>query len=213
MASVSSAITSQRLLGAPHDICACLQEPDTPTVCVLAVPADMGIAEFCNFLGSYMPLINTMRMVRRDDEARGTCMAAIDFKDSKTARDFVQDFNGRPFSSLEPEIVCKAVFTTSVEIHEAQRSAAPIVAALAAAQGGSHAAASSAADAGPADGSAAMPSLPLQPPEGHIELPTCPVCLERLDEHVSGIFTTVRGAACSAAMRVLHAMARAWRRK
>jgi hypothetical protein len=32
----------------------------------------------------------------------------------------------------------------------------------------------------------------LDPPHGATELPTCPVCLERLDEHISGIVTTVR---------------------
>jgi hypothetical protein len=30
-------------------------------------------------------------------------------------------------------------------------------------------------------------------PPGHTELPTCPVCLERLDEHISGVVTTVGG--------------------
>ena len=30
-----------------------------------------------------------------------------------------------------------------------------------------------------------------QPPQGQTELPTCPVCLERLDEHISGVVTTV----------------------
>lgn len=29
------------------------------------------------------------------------------------------------------------------------------------------------------------------PPPGQTELPTCPVCLERLDEHISGVITTV----------------------
>jgi BRCA1-associated protein len=33
----------------------------------------------------------------------------------------------------------------------------------------------------------------LEPPPGTTELPTCPVCLERLDEHISGIVTTVSG--------------------
>jgi hypothetical protein len=31
----------------------------------------------------------------------------------------------------------------------------------------------------------------LDPPAGTTELPTCPVCLERLDEHISGIVSTV----------------------
>ena len=33
-------------------------------------------------------------------------------------------------------------------------------------------------------------AVPL-PPAGQTELPTCPVCLERLDEHISGVVTTV----------------------
>ena len=33
---------------------------------------------------------------------------------------------------------------------------------------------------------------PPRPPLGQTELPTCPVCLERLDEHISGVVTTVR---------------------
>ena len=30
----------------------------------------------------------------------------------------------------------------------------------------------------------------LDPPHGQTELPTCPVCLERLDMHISGVVTT-----------------------
>jgi hypothetical protein len=37
----------------------------------------------------------------------------------------------------------------------------------------------------------------LEPPPGTTELPTCPVCLERLDEHISGIVTTVSGSTLS----------------
>lgn len=32
---------------------------------------------------------------------------------------------------------------------------------------------------------------PVTPPAGQTELPTCPVCLERLDQHISGVVTTV----------------------
>ena len=119
----------------------------------------MGIAEFCAFLGSYMPLITTMRMVRREDNAKGTCMAAIDFKDVQSARHFVRDYNGRPFSSLEPEIICRAVFTTAVEVSGPTEGACAATAAFAAVTGN---------------------ATQLKAPEGHIELPTCPVCLERL---------------------------------
>ena len=55
----------------------------------------------------------------------------------------------------------------------------------------------SAAGAGGSSGGAGGPQQWLQPPPGTTELPTCPVCLERLDEHISGIVTTVSGIACT----------------
>lgn len=62
--------------------------------------------------------------------------------------------------------------------------------------GGSKAgsAAAGASAASSTGGAAAVQSGPqgwLEPPPGTTELPTCPVCLERLDEHISGIVTTV----------------------
>jgi BRCA1-associated protein len=145
-----------------------VQGPGTDTVCVLAVPGDMGIAEFCQFLGSYMPLIPIMRMVRREDVPRSTCMSVIQFKDHQAAQRFVEEYNGKPFSLLEPEIICRAVFTTGTEMHVVDEE-------------------SLRSSPSPVTGSA--PNL--EAPKGFVELPTCPVCLERLDEHISGVVTTV----------------------
>lgn len=72
------------------------------------------------------------------------------------------------YSSLEPEVVCRLVYVKDVQMSQTQ--AAPGAAAAVAA-------ASAAA-----------------PPAGATELPSCPVCLERLDEHISGIVTTVSRA-------------------
>lgn len=146
----------------PLHFVATVQEPDTTSVCVLAVPGDMGAGEFCRFLSSYMPLMVSMRMVRREQVAKGTCLAAIDFKDAATAKDFVRHYNGRPFNEIEPEIICRAVFTTAVEIHQPDD-----------------------------DASAPSAGTPIKAPPGHVELPTCPVCLDRLDADVSGVVTTV----------------------
>lgn len=144
-------------------------EPATNTVCVLAVPGDMGIGDFCQFLSAYMPHITSMRMVRRENVAKSTCMSAIEFQDAKHAHSFVHDFNGVPFCALEPEIICRVVFLSAIEMHNPEiESAAP------------------SADAVTGTGAA------VKAPPGHIELPTCPVCLERLDTHVSGVVTTVR---------------------
>lgn len=40
-------------------------------------------------------------------------------------------------------------------------------------------------------GGAVVGAATAPPPPGTTELPTCPVCLERLDEYISGIVTTV----------------------
>ncbi len=43
------------------------------------------------------------------------------------------------------------------------------------------------------------PAFPAPP--GQTELPACPVCLERLDEHISGIATTVSRITSALAMQ------------
>jgi len=64
------------------------------------------------------------------------------------ASEFYETFNGAPYNSLEPDVVCHMVFVSKVEIGDN--------------------------------------GMPLS---GHTELPSCPVCLERMDESVDGILT------------------------
>eukprot|EP00892_Ulva_mutabilis_P010722 jgi/Ulvmu1/8021/UM004_0258.1 len=129
--------------------------PTSCTVCVLAVPADMAISELFTFFHHHMAQISAMRMVRREDVAKSICMSILDFVDEPSAHNFLNDFNGKPYSMLEPEILCKVVMVTSVEMQTPTSKVDPEV------------------------------------PLGHTELPTCPVCLERLDRHISGVITTV----------------------
>ena len=74
------------------------------------------------------------------------------------------------FSTLEPEITCRLVYVKDVQI-----------------SGG-----------GSADDALQQQQHQQQQPGGakpnnsQRELPTCPVCLERLDEPTSGVVTTVR---------------------
>ena len=141
-------------------------------MCVLAVPGDMGVAEFCQFVSPHMPRVARMRMLRREDVPKSTCMALIELADAAAAADFVAAYNGRPFNEIEPEIICRAVFATASELDTPRGS------------GGARATPS------PVTGAAPRADAP----SGYVELPTCPVCLERLDEHISGVVTTVRVA-------------------
>ena len=115
----------------------------------------MGNADLFTFFGSYMAELSTMRMVRREDVSKIVCMAVLDFKDTSTAQSFIKDFNGKAYSSLEPDIICRVVAVAEVHMRPADTQAI------------------------------------LEAPAGHTELPTCPVCLERLDSHISGVITTV----------------------
>jgi BRCA1-associated protein len=115
----------------------------------------MANADLFTFFGAYMAELSTMRMVRREDVPKSVCMAVLDFKTSSTARNFLKDFNGKAYSSLEPDIICRVVAVAAVIMRPPESQAA------------------------------------IEPPVGHTELPTCPVCLERLDTHISGVITTV----------------------
>ena len=102
------------------------------------------------------------------------------------------------FWTLEPDVICRLVFIKDVQYDEGSSrggSTAPpaavmqiAAAAASSSREGSPGASSSAAGQMTAAGGS---SSQLQMP-GLTELPTCPVCLERLDAHISGIVTTVR---------------------
>ena len=115
----------------------------------------MAISELFTFFHHHMTHISAMRMVRREDVAKSMCMAILDFNEESSAQNFLNDFNGKPYSMLEPDILCKVVQVSSVEMQTPTSKRDPEV------------------------------------PVGHTELPTCPVCLERLDRHISGVITTV----------------------
>lgn len=100
-------------------------------------------------------------------------MVIIKFRTAEEAKDFAQEYNGRPFNAMEvctypvisirityavkPEI-CHVVNVLSVEI-ETNDATSLAISRLATAQGNMH------------------------------ELPTCPVCLERMDAAVTGLVT------------------------
>lgn len=101
------------------------------------------------------------------------------------------------FCLLEPELLCRLVYVKDVECQPPGTPPLPVTVATAAAAAGeaASAAAAAATQQGAQQGAAGQQGEQgggLRAPPGTTELPTCPVCLERLDEHISGIVTTVR---------------------
>ena len=71
-----------------------LQEGRSERLCVLALPPGMCVADFCAFVGGYLPSVREMRLVRRSDES-SVCLVLLRFKDRPTADLFYTDFNNR----------------------------------------------------------------------------------------------------------------------
>ncbi|CAO2815180.1 unnamed protein product [Amaranthus hypochondriacus] len=123
-----------------------------PLVCVLGVPNHMTYADFCRFSGSFIQHMLEMRIVR-NDEMEDKYIVLIRFDNQDSTDEFFNHFNGKVFSSLEPE-ACHVLFIIDVQYTGSiEHRQASFV--------------------------------------NSTEQPTCPVCLERLDQETSGILTTI----------------------
>ncbi|KAI0505494.1 Zn-finger in ubiquitin-hydrolase [Xylaria bambusicola] len=147
---------------------------DCTTVCIPAVPSYLSPGDFLGFIGdkwrvyiSHYRMIMTGRMNRY--------LVLMKFRDSKQARLFGKEFDGRVFNHVEPE-TCNVAFIRSItfDTQTAPNASFP---------GLNH--------------DPFMPSTvpeynslkPFPPPTPDlIELPTCPVCLERMDD-TTGLLT------------------------
>lgn len=152
---------------------------DCSTLCILAVPSWMMPSDLLGFVGdqtredvSHFRLIRTGRANKY--------MVLMKFRSAKKARDWQKVYNGRLFSAAEPEN-CHVVFIKSVEFlgsDEADIGSFP-----------QHANDPFTPAVRSGNTSKSLSSKPLAPPPPNLlELPTCPVCLERMDE-TTGLLT------------------------
>ncbi|KAI1455064.1 zf-UBP-domain-containing protein [Annulohypoxylon moriforme] len=147
---------------------------DCTTVCIPAVPSYLSPSDFLGFMGdkwrdevSHYRMVMTGRMNRY--------LVLMKFRESKLAQLFRREFDGKVFNNVEPE-TCTVAFVKSVTF---ESSAGP---------NGSFPDLSH--DPFTPSTSATSNSLkPFPPPTPNlIELPTCPVCLERMD-NTTGLLT------------------------
>ena len=160
-----------------------------PTVCVLAVPSSLSVGDFCRFVAAFAPSVVEMRMVapsgedpdegttetddatttkrvvapaRRLPKPGSSYSVILRFVDQESADAFARNYHDRKFNAFCEE-KCRVLFVRRVEVTAGQTKAERV------------------ADGAPArdDGDAL------------VELPSCPVCLDRLDNEASGVVTTV----------------------
>lgn len=138
------------------------REEDTEgtVIGVLAIPSYMTAQDFLAFISTFVESIQSVRMLR--DALPNRCMGLIKFRSRQFADRFAHEFNGRPFSHLQDREICHTARIRSIQF---KSSLIPPF---------------------------TFPAL--LPPDfmthsAH-ELPTCPVCLERMDASVTGLLTS-----------------------
>ncbi|KAF1911209.1 RING-10 protein [Ampelomyces quisqualis] len=173
-------------------------EDDCTTLCILAVPSYMTPSDFLGFVGERTrEAVSHFRLIRTSRANK--YMVLMKFRDAKQAREWRKEWNGKAFNSMEPEY-CHVVFVKSINFQNSDSTRDPTsypdltndpfapaptkqpTAPLPPATNVSS----------PVEGPSIPSSLtakPHAPPTpALVELPTCPVCLERMDE-TTGLLT------------------------
>ncbi|PYH80886.1 zf-UBP-domain-containing protein [Aspergillus uvarum CBS 121591] len=170
-----------------------MPDEDCTTLCILAVPSYMSPSDLLGFVGeTTMNDVSHFRMIRTARANR--YMVLMKFRSGKKAKEWQKDWNGKVFNSMEPE-TCHVVFVKTVEIQAVGPGTLSEGSSQQSALGSSHNTTASPVRTASASTSAApsatLSSRPLAPPTpALIELPTCPVCLERMDE-TTGLLTII----------------------
>lgn len=157
-------------------------DEDCTTLCILAVPSYLSPPDFLGFIGQKtMDDVSHFRMIRTARANR--YMVLMKFRSGRKAKEWQKEWNGHVFNSIEPE-TCHVVFVKTVEIQV-------VDAGTPSAEHGATSSNLSTPSRPPVSstGQATLTGKPLAPPTpALIELPTCPVCLERMDE-TTGLLT------------------------
>ncbi|MCJ1280837.1 hypothetical protein MMC26_000154 [Xylographa opegraphella] len=170
------------------------KDEDCTTLCILAVPSYLTPSDFLGFVGEKTrEEVSHFRMIRTERGNR--YMVLMKFRSGKKAREWGKEWNGKVFNSMEPEN-CHVVFVKSIEFraleNTGQASSFPDMTNDPFTPSKSKTDSSTALSAKGQLSSLPSTSLntkPLAPPTpALVELPTCPVCLERMDES-TGLLT------------------------
>ncbi|KAK0129880.1 hypothetical protein ONS96_000426 [Cadophora gregata f. sp. sojae] len=151
------------------------EEEDCTTLCIPAVPSYLTTNDFLGFVGektrnevSHFRMVMTGRMNRY--------LVLMKFRDAAVARRWRKEWDGKVFNSMEPE-TCHVTFIKSITFQTPNSSnpntSFPEL---------SH-------DPFTPSSTPASSLRPFPPPTPNlVELPTCPVCLERMDD-TTGLLT------------------------
>lgn len=158
---------------------------DETMLCIVAVPTYFTVTDLLGFIGeAFMKHITHIRILKSERPNR--FLVLLKFNDLVKTAEFQFKFNGKHFNSMEPE-TCHIVNLRKVEVdasasidnedvNEITESLIPFLLddPFTKAQ---------------KDGSDIQGTLSRSIGKSFIELPTCPVCLERMDSNITGLVT------------------------
>ncbi|KAK4685772.1 BRCA1-associated protein, partial [Tremellales sp. Uapishka_1] len=144
---------------------------DGSLIAILAVPAWMRPSDFLEFIGGWGTCLEGVRMIR-EATTPNRSIVLLKFRDPLQASDFLVIFTGRAFSSLDSRETCHPIRIHHLILHKIEEE--PL-----------------STERIPAFPPSLYTSLLKDdiPPASKYELPSCPVCLERLDSTVTGLVT------------------------
>ncbi|RLV95776.1 RING finger protein ETP1 [Spathaspora sp. JA1] len=168
---------------------------DDTMVSILAVPTYFTATDLLGFIGdAYLQDISHIRILKSDKPNR--FLVLIKFRSITTTAEFQFNFNGKPFNSMEPE-TCHVVYVTSVEINydtTSGKSSDTTSESLIPFLLQDPFTSKSIRKYDPVTDTSGAHSHTQVHAQSHvsssvIELPTCPVCLEKMDSIVTGLLT------------------------
>lgn len=163
---------------------------DGTVVSILAIPSYFTPSDIMGFVGqAAQKSVSHFRMLRSSVDNR--YMLLMKFRTHESAKTFVKEYNGKLFNSMEPES-CHVVFVRSIHFNTHVKSSDDNIPYLLEDPFTSGPEASRSLQKVRSNSTSAAHAMdrPVPPPPPSLrELPTCPVCLERMDTAVTGLLT------------------------
>lgn len=183
---VADAVDGAASVGAAPDAS---EDKNCTILCIPAVPSYLSPSDFLGFVGErWRDDVSHYRMVMTSRLSR--YLVLLKFRDPQRAAEWRREFDGRVFNSMEAQ-VCQVVFVRSITFETPGGDVGGGGGDGANFPDLSHDPFTPSTSTLPASGASTttLTLRPFPPPTPSlVELPTCPVCLERMDE-TTGLMT------------------------
>lgn len=146
---------------------------DDTMLSIVSIPTYFTATDILGFIGeSFIESITHIRIIK--SERANRFLVLLKFNDILKTAEFQYKFDGKPFNSMEPEN-CHVVFVKSIKIDAGNQEDTKVLKSVK---------------------DSLIPFLLNDPfttikkdDDSLLELPTCPVCLERMDANITGLLT------------------------